>query len=466
MIRSLRSRLLVALVTTLLLGWAIWFTCQYRQMSRQQSGYWDSSLREVASQILLSLPGDIHAIGNSANLRLPDSETAQAGAQKIDSQYQVWILGARFSKVVASADAPQSPLRPDFLPGYATTSLAGEKWRVYAITDASGSVQVQVGQPVSQMYEEKAQLARSSLFTAVLVLCGLIATLWLVVHYTLRPVARLQQAIAAREALDLAPLPRAELPDEIRPLVDSFNGLLARLNQAMQGERQFLADAAHELRTPLAALLTQTQVALRAGTQTDAQQALDQLAQGIERTSRLAQQLLDSARIDASRLHRDHRLVDLPEVITMVAREFEGMATRHQQTLAIAAEAVSVRGNLDDLGILVRNLLDNAIRYGKPGGRIELRCCRDAESGEAVLSVKDNGPGVLPEERDRIFERFYRGSNGNGARGSGIGLSLVARIAAAHAARISIGSGIGGASAGDRGFGCSVHFPAAPEIQD
>ena len=269
---------------------------------------------------------------------------------------------------------------------------------------------------------------------------------------------RLRRDMAQRDAHDLAPLPSAGMPREIRPLVDSFNLLLERLSHAMRGERQFLADAAHELRTPLAALLTQTQVALRAGTQADAHAALEQLAQGIQRTSRLAQQLLDSARVDASPLREDRPIVALPDVVTMVAREFESMASRRQQTLAIHAEPASVQGDLDDLGILARNLLDNAVRYSGEGTRIEIACGTDPDGTSAWLTVRDNGPGVHPDERERIFERFFRGSQGNGERGSGIGLSLVQRIARAHEATITVGDGISG-----RGFGCRVGFSAAQD---
>ena len=269
---------------------------------------------------------------------------------------------------------------------------------------------------------------------------------------------RLRREMAQREPHDLAPLPASGLPREIRPLVDSFNLLLERLSDAMRGERQFLADAAHELRTPLAALLTQTQVAMRAGSQEDAQAALAQLAHGIQRTSRLAQQLLDSARVDASPLREDRPVVALPDVVTMVAREFDSMASRRQQTLALHAEPASVQGDLDDLGILVRNLLDNAVRYSGDGARIEIACGADDEGRTAWLVVRDNGPGVPTEERERIFERFFRGSQGNGERGSGIGLSLVDRIARVHDARITVEDGIAG-----RGFGCRVEFRAAPE---
>lgn len=456
MSRSLKSKLLLAVMTPLALGWACWLGGQHFQMTRQQQGHADLFLQEVGEQILMSMPANLDALDEGPRLQLP-TRPSTAGRKFEVLRYQVWILGRR-NPVVLSAGAPLQPLRPDFQPGFVVSEVAGEAWRVYAVSDASGRIQVQAGMAQSAMRAELAHWVKVSLWSGIGILLVLAATVGLAIHWSLRPMNRLRRDMAQRDAHDLAPLPSAGLPREIRPLVDSFNLLLERLAHAMRGERQFLADAAHELRTPLAALLTQTQVALRAGTQADAHAALGQLAQGIQRTSRLAQQLLDSARVDASPLREDRPVVPLPDVVTMVAREFESMAARRGQTLAVHAEPADVRGDLDDLGILARNLLDNAVRYAGEGARIEIACGLDAGGAQAWLAVRDNGPGVPPEERGRIFERFFRGSHGNGERGSGIGLSLVQRIAQAHEATLRAGDGIAG-----RGFGCTVGFRAAPE---
>jgi signal transduction histidine kinase len=459
MMKSLHGRLLIALMTTLFLGWMFWLGCQYLQMSRQQSGDWDRSLREVAAQILLFLPSNIETINKGPHLQLPNDFPAISGYRtdsKLDKmRYQAWVLDRRES-VLVSAGAPSVPLRPDFKDGYARTAVDGEIWRVYALTDSSGKVQIQVGRTESQLHAVKLRLFRASLGTAGLVLLGLALSIWLVIRWSLRPVTRLQESISARAGMDLTPLSDVGLPNEIRPLVGSFNGLLGRLEQAVQGERQFLADAAHELRTPLAALLTQAHVAQRAGSFDEARPALEQLARGVERTSRLAQQLLDSARVEVPRHNQDQATVELAEVITMVTREFETMAARKQQTITLHAEVATVKGNLDDLGILVRNLVDNAIRYSEQGGRIKVSCASTPGTGTVTIVVADDGPGVPPDERERIFERFFRGSNGNGERGSGIGLSLVARIARVHGATLAVGTGIDG-----QGFGVTITFAAS-----
>ena len=237
--------------------------------------------------------------------------------------------------------------------------------------------------------------------------------------------------------------------------MDSFNALLGRLERALQHEREFLGEAAHELRTPLAALLAQAQVAQHSTSPAGTRQALGQLVLGIERTSRLAQQLLDSARVESARTDEGHGPVDLAEVTAMVAREFELIAARRRQVILLDTDACVVQGNLDDLGILVRNLVDNGLRYGSEDGRVKVTCRRLSDGPAVVLSVRDDGPGVAADEHARVFERFVRGSAGNGERGSGLGLSLVMRVARAHDATLRAGDGIDG-----RGFGVELRFPA------
>ncbi|MCW4456074.1 ATP-binding protein [Flavobacterium sp. MXW15] len=449
---SLKLKLLKTIMAILLLGWLTWLVCEHLQLSRQQSRHGDLMLREVAEQILLSMPRDIAGVASSGHLQLPADRPA-AALHKFDKlQFQVWSLASR-ERVVASQRAPAAALKPDFQPGFGHSRSADEQWRVYAVSDAEGRVQVQAGLAQSQMQAELGYWVKAGLVYALGALLALAGAIWLAVHWSLRPIDRLRGDMGRREPLDLTPLPTVGITREILPLVESFNALLARLGEAMQAERQFLADAAHEIRTPLAALLTQAELALRADAGADAQRALQRLAGGIERTSRLAQQLLDSARLEASQRSRDETPVELAEVATMVAREFEGMASRRRQTLAVTASETPVCGNLDDLGILVRNLVDNAVRHAGDGARIEIDCHAVA-GGHALLCVRDNGPGVVEAERERIFERFFRGSNGNGERGSGIGLSLVARIAGRHRATLRVGDGIGG-----RGLGISVAFP-------
>lgn len=233
--------------------------------------------------------------------------------------------------------------------------------------------------------------------------------------------------------------------------MDAFNNLLSQLEEAVQGERRFIADAAHELRTPLAALSAQAQVTLHATNESERSLALQSLTEGAHRCARLSEQLLDLARLEANQSTPARESVNMAKLIDVVAHDFEIPAQKKKIELSIQTDSIFLHANVDEIGILLRNLIDNAVRYTPQNGRIEVLCQKQNES--IILKVADNGPGVLPAEREKIFERFYRVA-GNGQRGSGIGLSMVAQIASSMKARIEAREGLEG-----RGFGISLHFP-------
>jgi signal transduction histidine kinase len=454
--RSLRLRLFIVLLATFAVTWGITLTILGVQFSRERTGVWDRNLDDVAREILVSMPADVSRLDGNANLRLPGDAAPPPGRHgKLGRMvFQVWIKDRRHL-VVHSQDPFRAPLRPDFVDGFATRTISGEEWRIVAISDARGEVQVQVGKPTADLVADLRRWVRIGLVTTLVLLLVLAAAMRLVIRWTLRPVTRVQEAITARNALDLQPLPGEHLPDEVRPLVESFNRLLGRLDRAMRKERQFLAEAAHELRTPLAALLAHAQVAQRSRSLEEARAPLAQLVRGVERSARLSQQLLDSARLDAERPPGERGPVELADLVAVITREFETVAATKCQTVTLDTCPSPIEGDVDELGILIGNLIDNALRYTPPGGRVAVRCRRDGD--RVRLEVRDNGPGVPPEDRSRIFDRFFRVAGSN-ERGSGIGLSLVARIAESHGAVIHTGEGLD-----DVGFGIAVAFPALRE---
>jgi signal transduction histidine kinase len=454
--RALRTRLLIALATVLLCAWGSWFTIQYLQMMSRQGGEADGMLRNVAEQILLSLPADIATAGQQRQFVL-DRETMPASGKFSALGFQVWEHGTR-RRLMSSRPAPEHAMVPDFADGFADTTVAGVPWRVFAISDVQRRVQVQTGVPEGALRAEVRRWFNASLVTAVSLLFGIGIAIWLVIHWSLRPVVQISESLATRAPLDLAPLPEQGLPDEFTPLVRSFNQLMVRLAQALQHEREFLSEAAHELRTPLAALLAQAQVLQHAGDRDEAREALDQLIAGVERTSRLAQQLLDSARVDAGGATTRSADVDLAMIAGMVADEFTLLAQRSGRLIEVEGGHAPVHGNIDDLGILVRNLLDNALRHGDPGTRVRLetRVESDGHARIATLIVADDGPGIPDGASERVFERFYRAGNSHRTQGIGIGLSLVARVVGSHGGRLRCGPGLDG-----RGFGVEIQLPAA-----
>lgn len=447
-LRSLRGRLVGTLFAVFAGIWAIVGIYLGMQFAQARSSSLDDNLDQIVRIILLSMPSDIDRVSSTSNLQLRPGEPARL-IRLGRVNFQVWVKSRR-ENVVRSAGAPSLPFKPDFADGFATVNIAGEEWRVCAITDARNQVQVQVGKPTSELAAQLRSWLCYGLALSLFVLLVLIVCLKLVVHWSLRPVMAAQAAITSRKALDLTPIPDHDLPSEVRPLVESFNGLLERLDDTLRAERRFFTEAAHELRTPLAVLLTHAQVAQRARTLEESRTAVDQVARGVERSARLSQQLLDSARLDVERHSGEQTMLQLADVVVVVTREFEMAAAHKSQTITLNTEPGAIRGNLEELGILVRNLLDNALRYAGPGCGVKVSCKRI--DNLMLLEVRDNGPGVAPEDRERIFDRFYRGI-GQVEPGSGIGLALVSRIAQSHDATIRTGPGLQG-----RGFGISVAF--------
>jgi signal transduction histidine kinase len=448
---SLRGRLFATLLGLFVCAWAVLGIYVYMQFAQARSGSMDNSLDQVANAILLSIPRDIGHLSGISNLTLKSGISTPLA--KLGQSVQVWSK-ARREIVLRSTGSSSMPLKPDFTDGFGTEHFGGEEWRVYAISDALDEVQVQVGKPTSQLVRELRDWLYYALGASLIAVTVVGIALWLVLRWSLKPVVTIQSAITSRSAHDLTPLPEARLPSEVRPLVDSFNRLLGRVEHTLNTERRFLTEAAHELRTPLAVLLTHAQVAQRARTIEEARPALEQIVRGAERGAHLSQQLLDSARLE--RQVHEHVAVELAGIVDVMTRDFETAAAQKHQSIALDTESGLILGDVDELGILVRNLLDNASRYAGHGCRIAVRCAR--EERVVRFEVLDDGPGVPEAERERIFDRFYRGA-GNAERGSGVGLALVARIAQSHHATIATGRGLDGV-----GFGIAVSFPALADL--
>ena len=451
---SLRWHLTKALLLCIVLAFLCWKGYQSWQLTRERTGFWDASLREIATQILDSMPDNLALLAQTAK---PPRASERRDDQKMS--FQIWAAGRN---VVHSPAAPVTAMKPDFRDGFATRRIDGETWRVYSVADARRGIIVQVGRTQDMMAEEFSGWVRVGLIAAaqVFVLFGLVA--WLVIGRSLRPVTALRKKLLERPPLDLTPLPLGPIPAELQPLVEAFNRQLGRVDEALQHERRFIADAAHELRTPLAVLTAHADLALRANTIEEKNAALQRLNAGVQRSARLSEQLLDLARLDTAADGAERGPVDLSELLVLLVRDVETLARQRRQRITLNAEPSILTGDVDQLGILLRNLLDNAVRYAGEGGTIAVSCgpvLRDGAPG-IVLQVADDGPGVPAADRERIFDRFYRAPNGNGNghgdRGSGIGLSLVARAARSHGARIEVGDGIGG-----RGLSVTVYFPSA-----
>lgn len=451
---------MVAMIgATIVLCWIVALALLFAYLTHNKTSTWDDKLKTIATRLLTTIPADADLTVTGPALRLRNPALAQS--EKL--AFQVWI--DRRQLAVPSPGAPATPLQPSFEDGPATTEIAGQRWRVYSVSDSTGRIHVQVGNLHSVVDAEVRNNALTGLVRTSILLLAVGGLVWMVVHSSLKPVAALEAAMRSRRRFDLTPLSADALPRELHPLVASFNHLLLQLAESIEGERRFIGDAAHELRTPLAALQAQAQIALRAGTAADKDVALTKLLRVAQSSSRLSEQLLDLARLNAGANAPQHTLADLGDLVLHVTRDFDAHALQQERSILIDIRKCTIRCNIDEMGILLRNLIDNALRYTSKAGRVRVGCGhRPADApGQArkvYLEVADDGPGVPPSERKAIFERFHRAA-GTSARGSGIGLSLVAGIAQLHHATIETGDGLDG-----RGFAVRIVFPAATAHPD
>ena len=275
--------------------------------------------------------------------------------------------------------------------------------------------------------------------------------LWVGLGRGLAPLRRLADDAGARDAGALGPFDDAGLDDELRPLVGSLNGLLRRLGEAIDAQRGFVADAAHALRSPLAALSLQAQLAERAGDEASRRASLDELRRGLRRAERLVGQLLTLARQEPGGAEPPFAPVDLAALARAAVVDASVAAEARGVDLGLAGEApLTVEGDADALRILVDNLVDNALRHAPRGSPVDVSVGADRS-----LVVEDRGPGLPEDELDAVFERFRRGRGASGT-GSGLGLAIVRRIADRHGAGATLANRPGG------GLRATVRFPKRP----
>ena len=431
---SIRRKLLVALlaalgVTGVAASGATWF-----EVRRQANQLFDYHLEQMA----LSLADQ--PLAASAAL-VPQLGLGQ------DYVVQVWDSGG----VLAYISKNGAPL-PPASSGFDDVGVDGEDWRVFTLEAPDRTIQVAA--PAELRSGQATAMALRILvpILATIPVYGLI--IWLIVGEGLRPLNQIARAIRRRQPASLEPLPQARLPEEVAPLVSELNALLARLREALDRQKRFTADAAHELRSPLTALQVQLDMLARARTPEENRAALEALRAGMKRAARLVEQMLTMARLEPEAQLAQPAAIALDALAAQVAGELEPLAEARRIELRLERlESVAVRGDATALHALARNLIDNAIRYAPAGGAVRLAAF--AEDGSAFLVVEDDGPGIPPAERARVFDRFYR-LPGSHAEGSGLGLAIARQVADAHGAEIALDDAAGG-----RGLRVTVRFKAA-----
>jgi signal transduction histidine kinase len=452
---SLRGRMVATLMAASLVAWFAWTVVEYTQAVRERSGFWDDNMRNSARLVLTSLPRSLLAAGAERSFELPQGE--QLGAL-IEFNYQIWTADRRLA--AKSLSAPTVPMNASFEPGFHQPRIDQQEWRVYTMWDAERQVQVHYGERLAQRADAVTQEVRNRLAGIGVFVALLAASLLVVGNWTLRPVKRLSEQLATRDPVDATPLPLAGLPAELTPMVAAFNELLERTAAARDHEQRFLADAAHELRTPLAALRVQSQVARRARNDAERAQALDELVSGIDRCTRLAEQMLELARVDAAAAKPRVGVFDLNAVAEDVVAMLSGQAAQQRSTLQLVLSGgdapLPAHGDDTLVTVALRNLVDNALRYSPAGSCVLVQTDIDSQQ-RPVASVTDQGPGIPLPKREQVLERFVRLAS-HDATGSGLGLSIVQRVCSLIGATLTFSDG-----PLDCGLRVSIRFMNSPQ---
>lgn len=371
--------------------------------------------------------------------RIAEDERAALDDPELDFIVQIWSLDGVRLYARSPRDLRQ-PLPPRAVLGFADVRVDGQSWRVYGA--ATPLRVVQVAQPLSVRRRLAAQAAWGSVLPIAIAVPVAALGLWWIVGWSLRPLQRAAGAARVRQAGIAGagdPLPSAGMPDELRPLVEAFNGLLGRLDQAFEAQRGFVADAAHELRTPLTAL--KLQLSVLAGAQDEAERtaSIARLRTGIDRATRMVEQLLALARAEPG-VEPVNETVDLAEIARQALADASALAATRQVSLTVLAPLpCPLPGDAAALRSLVRNLIDNAVAHGRPAGQVIVRVLAGGVAGQEgpMLQVDDDGPGIPPAERERAFDRFHRGGAAR-SEGSGLGLAIVQAVARRHGALVTL----------------------------
>jgi len=472
--RSIRRRLLLTLLSIVLVGVMIAGWLIYRQAQAEVNELFDYQLQQTAA----ALPSEPFSAVLSAN----QDNNGPGG----DVVIQIWSRNG--TQLYYSH--PRAPLAPHAELGFSTEHTVRGDWRVYGAV--IGDNVVQVAQPLSIRNEIAALTAWHTLWPLVLLMPVLGVLVWITVGRGLLPLQRVTHAVDARHPDALDSMQDAGLPIEVQPLVQALNRLLKRLAIALDTQKAFVADAAHELRTPLAALTLQLQLLERAHTEEERREALADLRRGVLRSTHLVEQLLALARAEPGnsaasgadtsgvQANQGNALAahpvdgavtdqtaaagaDLLAILSDCVADRMTLATHKKLDLGFAmTEPLKVAGDALALRVLFNNLVDNAIKYTPPSGRIDISL-RQLD-GHATVEICDTGPGIPADERARVFDRFYRGAvtvdaglasnpavdcadleaSGEVAAGSGLGLAIVRRIASRHGATVTLSDGPGG----------------------
>lgn len=432
MIKSIRYFLLISLLVSITIASAINGLGNYLLDEKVVQPYLDSQLERTSAFIdILSKYADINPKARDDFFTILRNSSPITNLHVI---FQVWEPNGKL-RLSSSNDIPL-PLH-DAPVGFSDREYNGHEWRLYSQIDPNTKVKIIVAELYNLRRELGDDIAHSNanILLVTYPVFGLLV--WFIVSFALRSITRVTSEISNRASTYLEPVQLTEIPIEIQPLIAALNELFIRLKLAFDRNKRFAADAAHELRTPLAALKTHVQVALMAENEAEKNKALNHVIESVDRSSHVVAQLLTLSRLGEEEALTDMKPVDLHKIVTEMMAYLAPHAIEKEIEIELepAPANAMINGSEIALGILIRNIVDNAIRYTPSHG--EVKVAIKHEAGLVILSVTDSGTGIPPELRDRVFERFYR-ILGSKAPGSGLGLAIVSQIAKLHHAKITL----------------------------
>lgn len=434
--RSLFGEILDWMLAPLLFVWPLSIAFTHYFANNVANYPYDQTLREHAAAIARQ----VKLVGGKPVLSLPASARALLRADETDSVYFHVVSNGRLLAGDPELPIPKEVLSTSILPGdiyMRDLDFNGQDLRIAYTYIADGNMPRErwVMVEVAETTEKRTQLANKIVASVILpqfiIIPLAVMLVWFGLSRGLRPLTRLRKTIEAREPADLSPIATRRVPEELEPLVEAFNEMLERMKKNVEAQQRFVADAAHQMRTPLTGLKTQAQFAMRETDPEALRHALRQIATGVDRAARMVNQLLTLARTEASeQAQQNHEPLDLSRLVREVVEDWVMQAIEKQIDLGFETSGPAmVRGNPVLLRELAKNLIDNALRYTPSGGHVTCR----VTTNEVVclLEVEDDGVGITEEQAEMVFERFYRVDDAT-TEGSGLGLAIVQEIAAQH----------------------------------
>ena len=427
--RSLQGRVLALVLSLVAVVWFGTSTLTWFDAHRELDELLDAHLAQAAALLVVQQSHE-----GAEEEQDPDSPTLHRYAPTV--VFQVFHEGRLTLRSASAPDSPMLNLGANNDEGFGTVSIAGSAWRVFATRAGDRDLQVFVGEQMGARSSILWAVMRSTLWPTLLALPLLSLAIWWAVRQGVDPLTRLERQLAERHPEALTPVSVEGTPTEMEPMLIALNGLFSRIDTLIESERRFTADAAHELRTPIAAIRTQAQVAMGESDDVKRKHALQSTLAGCDRAARLVEQLLTLSQLDAGVAPSLVR-IELNAVVREAIAELVPFALGKRQLIEFDdTENCTVRGDVTLISVLVRNLVDNAIRYSPPGGRVRVALTRTPS--DVHLEVQDSGPGLSPADMARVGERFFR-VVGSGQSGSGLGWSIIRRIVTAHRAVLQIG---------------------------